>query len=116
MSQTSQAFRTAMHVPLTDPNSGNVINIVVPGNDYVSGWSSASGLPEAPSDSVTYGRKNLAWVAIPDDPQELLDKILTVDGQGSGLDADTIDGMNSTVFAQKTEVDALFMSIDCGTF
>jgi len=33
-------------------------------------------------------------------PQDLLDAIITVDGSGSGLDADTLDGIDSTEFAQ----------------
>lgn len=36
----------------------------------------------------------------------LLAKIVTVDGDGSGLDADTIDGMDSTDFAEATHVHA----------
>jgi len=33
------------------------------------------------------------------DPVKLLDQIKTVDGEGSGLDADTLDGKHSTAFA-----------------
>jgi hypothetical protein len=33
------------------------------------------------------------------DPADVLAKIKTVDGSGSGLDADTLDGLNSTAFA-----------------
>ena len=36
-------------------------------------------------------------------PKDLLKKIKTVDGQSSGLDADTLDGLNSTDFAKRSE-------------
>ena len=36
-------------------------------------------------------------------PNDLLKKIKTVDGQSSGLDADTLDGLNSTDFAKRSE-------------
>jgi hypothetical protein len=38
------------------------------------------------------------WTASPDTAQQVLDKVKTVDGAGSGLDADTLDGINSTGF------------------
>jgi len=34
----------------------------------------------------------------PDTPAQVLGKLVTVDGSGSGLDADLIDGLNSTAF------------------
>ncbi len=36
----------------------------------------------------------------PDTPQQVLDKLLTVDGPGSGLDADLLDGLHATGFWQ----------------
>ncbi len=36
--------------------------------------------------------------------QEILDKIKTVDGEGSGLDADLLDGKHASEFALKTEL------------
>ena len=35
--------------------------------------------------------------------QELLDKLKTVDGEGSGLDADTLDGKQASEFVQLDE-------------
>jgi hypothetical protein len=64
MHMTSQAFRTALHIPLTDPVSGNVVQIQVPGENYISEWSSASGLPEAPQDGELYARKDATWVVV----------------------------------------------------
>lgn len=61
---TSQAFRTALHIPLTDPSSGNVVQIQTPGENYISAWSSASGLPEAPQDTEMYARKDGTWVVV----------------------------------------------------
>lgn len=107
MSNTSQAFRNALHVPLVDPASGNVINIVVPGDDYVTGWSDASGLPEAPIDGEQYVRQDADWVAISLEPQDVLDLILAVDGPGSGLNADFLDGQDSTAFAKQVDMDAV---------
>ena len=49
--------------------------------------------------------------------QEILDKIKTVDGSGSGLDADMLDGKNSTNFANSShthsisQVDGLHISL-----
>lgn len=116
MGVTSQAFRNALHVPLNDPLSGNVINVVVPGDDYVSGWSSASGLPEAPLDGQQYVRQDASWEPVALSPTDILEAVKTVDGAGSGLDADFLDGVNSAAFALKADIDALFLAIDCGTF
>jgi microcystin-dependent protein len=41
-----------------------------------------------------------------DTPQEALDKILTVDGAGSGLDADLLDGQHGVYYAKQTDMDA----------
>jgi hypothetical protein len=38
----------------------------------------------------------------PDTPQQVLDKIVQVDGDGSGLDASFLDGLNSTAFLRDT--------------
>jgi hypothetical protein len=61
---TSQAFRTALHIPLTDPASGNTVQIQVPGENYISTWGDASGLPEAPIDGEIYARKDGSWVVV----------------------------------------------------
>jgi len=114
---TSQAFRTALHVPLADPSSGNVVQIVTPGEDDVSAWGSSSGLPEAPTDSQVYGRYNATWTPVPPmTPTAILNALKTVDGAGSGLDADFLDGIDSSLFATITYVNSLFDTIDCGTF
>jgi hypothetical protein len=110
---TSQAFRNALHVPLTDPVSGNVIAVQDPGGDwYTSFWSSASGLPEAPLDGAQYVRQSASWQPVALSPTDILNSIKTVDGAGSGLDADFLDGQDSTAFARLTD----FTAIDCGTF
>lgn len=116
MSATSQAFRNALHVPLVNPASGNVINVTVPGEEYDTGWSSASGLPEAPQDSVQYTRRNAAWVPVSIDPAVTLSQLKTVDGAGSGLDADFLDGLDSTAFATRTYVDTAVAILDAGIF
>lgn len=40
-------------------------------------------------------------------PTDLLDAIKTVDGTGSGLDADLLDGLNSSVFAQLAQAQSV---------
>jgi hypothetical protein len=40
----------------------------------------------------------------PDTPGQVLDKVKTMDGTGSGLDADTIDGLESNVFERSSTV------------
>jgi hypothetical protein len=114
---TSQAFRNALHVPLLDPASGNVVAVQDPGGDwYPTAWSGASGLPEAPSDGELYARRDGTWVQINIDPADILGDIKLVDGAGSGLDADLLDGFHASAFADKAYVDALVQVFDCGTF
>lgn len=105
-----------MHVPLADPTSGNVVAVITPGDAYVSGWSTASGLPEAPSDGTQYARRNAAWIAVSVPAATILASLLTVDGPGSGIDADYLDGIDSTGFATKTYVDAAIAVFDAGTY
>jgi hypothetical protein len=45
-----------------------------------------------------------SWDAIPDNAAGLLAKLLTVDGAGSGLDADLLDGQSSAYYATATSV------------
>jgi hypothetical protein len=117
MTVTSQAFRNALHVPLTDPAGGNVIAVQDPGGDwYPTNWSSSSGLPEAPVDHKQYVRQDAAWQPVALSPTDILNSISTVDGAGSGLDADFLDGIDSSAFATKTYVDNAVAIIDCGTY
>jgi len=112
---TSQAFRNALHVPLSDPGSGNVIAVQDPGGDwYPTAWGDASGLPEAPIDGVQYARKDGVWVEVDMAAIDILNHLKTVDGSGSGLDADFLDGQNSSTFATVAYVDALI--VDMGTY
>ena len=114
---TSQAFWNALHVPLQDPVSGNVVGVIDPGGDwYPTAWSSSSGLPEAPQDGELYARRDGLWVQINIDPADLLADIKLVDGAGSGLDADLLDGLHASAFADKAYVDAAIAAFDCGTF
>ena len=59
--------------------------------------------PDAPSNGTSYGRLNGAWqpvvAASAYTAADVLTKIKTVDGVGSGLDADLLDGLNSSFFA-----------------
>lgn len=51
-----------------------------------------AGAPGTPGTNGTNGS--------PDTAQQVLDKTKTVDGDGSGLDADTLDGLSSTAFTR----------------
>lgn len=42
-----------------------------------------------------------------DTPSQVLDKLRNVDGQGSNLDADLLDGHDSTYFASKNDIEDL---------
>jgi hypothetical protein len=102
---TSQAFRNALHVPLADPTGGNVIAVTDPGGDhYLSFWSTASGLPEAPLDGLQYVRQDASWQPVALSPTDILESIKTVDGAGSGLDADFLDGVSSSGFAAAAHI------------
>ena len=46
---------------------------------------------------------------------EILTALLTVDGSGSGLDADTLDGLDSTAFAAASHTHTLSQITDAGT-
>jgi hypothetical protein len=100
----TQAFRNALHVPTDDPTvPGRAVTVTTPGDEYVSAWLTPGGVPEAPIDGKLYGRKNETWaLAANQTPLDLLNAIKTVDGAGSGLDADFLDGINSTGFAAAT--------------
>jgi hypothetical protein len=62
---TSQAFRTALHIPVTDPAPSNTVSTLSGGDMYVSGWTTTAGISDAPADGSLYGRKDLAWIVVP---------------------------------------------------
>jgi len=73
------------------PNAG-IIHIVddlatCTVNEYALSWNMEG--PQGPPGS-------------PDTPQQVLDKIVQVDGQGSGLDSSFLDGIDSTGFLRST--------------
>ena len=74
----------------------------------------ATRAPEAPSDGSTYGRHNAAWVAvvrtIDYTAADVLAKLITVDGAGSGLDADLLDGNQGSFYAQASTVAAILVN------
>lgn len=104
-------------MPLADPASGNVIGVLDPGGDwYPTAWSDASGLPEAPVDGAQYVRQDATWQPVALSPADILNSVKTVDGAGSGLDADFLDGLDSSAFASVSYVDNALGNIDCGTY
>lgn len=59
-------------------------------------WASLTGVPATfPPSAHTHPNGDLTGYTAAD----VLSKLLTVDGTGSGLDADLLDGLNSTAFA-----------------
>jgi hypothetical protein len=91
-----------------------------------SRWYTGVGDPTIPGklgdmylDDVTgaiWTYNGVAWVMtgtdLSPDASELLLKIKTVDGSGSGLDADTLDGHDSTYFATDADMTAAEAAID----
>lgn len=69
------------------------------------GGSGGGGIPEAPSDGSQYARQNAAWSKIiAETGSTILAKLITVDGGGSGLDADLLDGQHGSYYATATSV------------
>jgi hypothetical protein len=67
--------------------------------------------------SVAAGAFNASdWVAVSMVPADLLAAIKTVDGSGSGLDADLLDGLDSSVFATVANVSATYAPIASPVF
>jgi Collagen triple helix repeat (20 copies) len=69
------------------------------------GGGSGGGIPEAPTDGQLYSRRgsDTSWQVSPSGGTmtgaQILTALAPVDGAGSGLDADLLDGQNSTAFA-----------------
>lgn len=70
------------------------------------GSGGGGGIPEAPVDGQQYGRQSSAWSVIPaaDTGTTILAKLAPVDGAGSGLDADTLDGQHGNYYAAASSV------------
>lgn len=61
------------------------------------------GLVFIPYDGMCKANENpVSWVKEPDTPLEVRDKLTQVDGDGSGVDASFLDGINSTGFLRNT--------------
>ena len=75
------------------------------GKDGAKGDSGAAGAPGAKGDSGAAGAKGDAGATGPagsaDTAQDVLAKLLTVDGAGSGLDADLLGGLPVASFQQR---------------
>ena len=65
---TSQAFRTALHIPVIDPGAAQVVSTTSGGDMYTSAWVTTSGIDEAPLDGQQYGRTSSAWTVIVPNP------------------------------------------------
>lgn len=83
-------------------DSTNVMAFVttptVPGSGYSSGWN---GSNEVPTKNDVYDKLVTVDTALASyTAADVLSKLLTVDGAGSGLDADLLDGLSSAAFAQ----------------
>ena len=111
---STQAFRVALHIPTTDPAAGRSVVTTSAGDEYDSAFLLSGGTPEAPTDGKQYGRQMEAWTVVDPKmtPAEILTALKTVDGTGSGLDADFLDGLNSGAFALKSDLDV----VDAGEY
>lgn len=56
------------------------------------------------------------WEPVANTPAMVLADILTVDGAGSGLDADLLDGQHAAAFQLTTELDATRIAQDIQVF
>lgn len=138
---TSQAFRNALHIPTANPASaGSVVTADTATANYASSWQlgaqAGGGAPfyvgsgppvdatgiqgsfyiDSANDAI-YGPKASGapfWpVALSMTASEILTKLSAIDGDGSGLDADYLDGQSSAVFL---DLSAHTGAIDVGTF
>lgn len=39
---TTQAFRTALHIPFADPAANQVVSTITPGDAYQTGWAAGA--------------------------------------------------------------------------
>jgi hypothetical protein len=84
--------------------SGNTVNACVNNTSYVVRIRPAAGCVsgETPATWNVTGPQGIQGEpgkdGSPDTPQQVLDKIVQVDGQGSGLDSSFLDGIDSTGF------------------
>ena len=129
---TSEAYMAISNVPTNTqpPNQTYWVPLTLKGDKGESGtglsWRGTWGADTQyyQDDCVTYN--NILWAAtadnIADTPgdasanweqimavdmtaQVLLDKLKTVDGSGSGLDADLLDGQDSSYYAKQSDMD-----------
>jgi hypothetical protein len=97
----------AFHLPKDSVRSRNIVNGQVRKADLAGGAVSHRKLaPDSVDGSNVRDRSLLTsdlkpgTLPSPDTPAQLLSKLTTVDGPGSGLDADTLDGVQSDYLLQ----------------
>ena len=78
------------------------------GNDGADGATGATGPQGAWAQQVQLAHRDQQ---APETASEILAKIKTVDGSGSGLDADTVDGLDSTQFLRSDATDTMTGSL-----
>ncbi|MEE2787122.1 MAG: hypothetical protein VX589_07255 [Myxococcota bacterium] len=88
-----------------------------PGEPGANGQPGIQGVPGAPGERGPPGPPgppgNAGGDGSPDTPQQVLGKLLTVDGADSTLDADTLDGFNSDDFVRTAgQVRTLLRTVD----
>ncbi|MBS4785191.1 MAG: hypothetical protein KH009_03665 [Clostridiales bacterium] len=112
------ATRTGTTVAITGPDGAKAVTFLAPADWTEGDGYTYNGAEVALSDLnggavanawtagapvtfyLTEGRAYFAAGASQLSPQEILDKLKTVDGAGSGLDADLLDGKQASEFAQ----------------
>src|SRR5436190_13234640 len=85
--------------------SGNTVNACINTTNFIVRirQTAACGDGENPVTWSVQGPQGIPGQnGSPDTPQQVLDKIVQVDGQGSGLDSSFLDGIDSTGFLRNT--------------
>jgi hypothetical protein len=109
----------AKFVDVTGDTMTGALTVVTPpvaATDAASKAYVDTKAPEAPAGPTVYGRNAGAWTAVVTDASytaaDVLAKLLTVDGSGSGLDADLLDGNDSAFFGTASALSALTTSVN----
>ena len=117
MSSILGSFNIIFKIYSTDPVSemkvkglvleveeGNIDNAIVSSNDFTALQSALGDVGNMNAHMEnTNNPHNVTQEQMGYTASDVLAKLKTVDGSGSGLDADTLDGLNSTSFIQTTE-------------
>ena len=86
------------HIAKNAINSGKVKNRSLRARDFKAGQLPAAARGPAGARGPQGVRGARGPAGSPDTPAQVRDKLMTVDGNGSGVDADLLDGLSSSAF------------------